>query len=42
LTKYLKIIPNVLGAQRNFSTTQQLFSRSSDPKKQTCISRYFF
>jgi len=28
-----KIISNALGAQANFSTTKQLFSSSSDPKK---------
>jgi len=31
-----KMIPNILGAHAHFSTTQQLFSSSSDPKKQTC------
>ena len=34
---------NVLGAQAHFSTTQQLFLSSSEPKKTTCgISKYIF
>jgi len=36
-----KITINVSGAQAHFSTTQQIFSSSSDPKKQTCISNLF-
>ena len=37
------MIPNVLGAQANVSTTKQSFSSSSDPKKQTGhISKYIF
>jgi len=34
---------DVLGAQAHFSTTQQLFLSSSEPKKTTCgISKYIF
>jgi len=34
---------NLSGAQPHFSTTQQLFSSSSDPNIQTCgISKYIF
>jgi len=36
------MIPKFLEAQAYFSTTQTLFSSSSDKKKQTCISKYFF
>ena len=36
-----KMANAVLGAQADFSTIQQIFSSSSDPKKQTCgISKY--
>jgi len=31
-----KNFASVLGVQARFSTTQQLFTNSSDPKKQTC------
>ena len=37
-----KITINVSGAQAHFSTTQQIFSSSSDPKKQICISNLLF
>jgi len=33
---------NVLGAQAHFSTTQILFSSSSDPKTQPCCFRNIF
>jgi len=36
------MIPNASGTQAHFSATQQLFSSSSDPKKQTCISQDVF
>jgi len=40
---FAKMIPNVLGERAHFSTTQKLYSSSSDPKKRACfISTYIF
>jgi len=38
----VKIIPNVLGAQVHFTTTQQLFSSSSEQKTQLLYFEVFF
>jgi len=35
-----KMANDILEAQMQISTTHQLFSSSSDMKKQTCISKY--